>query len=94
MASQSQGWRGPDFKFLSTGISCTCLIPRQTNHQTHSTLTSPITYNRTLFHALTWQIKNVDKSAVEASTYEGKLVFHDLHLEEGVRSTDLDSVDI
>jgi hypothetical protein len=30
------------------------------------------------------QIKNVDKSAVEASTYEGKLVFHDLHLEEGV----------
>ena len=30
------------------------------------------------------QIKNVDKSAVEASTYEGKLVFHDLRLEEGV----------
>jgi hypothetical protein len=30
------------------------------------------------------QIKNVDKSTVEASTYEGKLVFHDLHLEEGV----------
>jgi len=33
---------------------------------------------------LSHYIKNVDKSAVEASTYEGKLVFHDLHLEEGV----------
>jgi hypothetical protein len=33
---------------------------------------------------LTIKIKNVDKSTVEASTYEGKLVFHDLHLEEGV----------
>lgn len=34
--------------------------------------------------AANFQIKNVDKSAVEASTYEGKLVFHDLRLEEGV----------
>jgi hypothetical protein len=57
MASQSQGWRGPDFKFLSTGISCTCLITRQTNVQTHWTLTSPITYNGKLFHQLTSRSK-------------------------------------
>ena len=31
------------------------------------------------------QIKNVDKSKMETSTYEGRLVFYDLHFEEGVQ---------
>jgi hypothetical protein len=53
--------------------------------QTHSTHTSPITYSS--LPNTNSKIKNVDKSTVEASTYEGKLVFKDLHLEEGVYRT-------
>src|SRR5579859_6085775 len=26
MTAPGQGWRGPDFKLLSTGISCTCQL--------------------------------------------------------------------